>query len=286
MSRPTYHNHLPPLPADCILPKFQVPKLSIEFNEKAEIHRRIPHNFLTGSLLGIPVEFGDLSVYTKKVDGDLGVTKEDMRYVPELAEGTTDLIIPSKPNLTVVRPPEAVVKPTENKDAELRYRKSPHFDSLEDDEIQEQLKCAFNGNVPKGHVSLVRKAPDLSAVMVKGAGTLDPKMTLLLSMNKKYLKGVYEPGDDDDVSDVNDDEPIIPTRGYHVSGEKTATVRSYMYADEDGSYNMGEVKVKYTLRGMPPKEARKTITATPVIIRRGDERRSVNFDGSSDSTED
>lgn len=268
----TYRNELPPLPADCLLPQFTVPCLSPDFSLENHIHREVSQSWLSDSLLGVNIELADLSVYNEKVhDGDL--IEKDVRYMPDFAGAakSRNLVMSTAAMSRPQARPE-VQRP--KKTTKATYRKSKIFKSADDPEIQEQLKCAFGDNIPEGEVCLIRKAPDLKSVMIRlGAENVDTTKVLLLSKTdskgKRYLKVVpsSQPKAEAESTEGAEETPVTgvsATRAYRVSCDNSAKMKGYWYV-EDGVYNMGEIKTRYVLRAMPPKEMRETeITGTPV----------------------
>lgn len=257
-----YHNHLPPLPADCLLPKFTVPHLSTEFNRDSPIHNHIPPNIITDALLGIPIEFADLGLY--KSGQDLDIIQTDFMYVPELGAERQELVLPG-PVAPVrqhhePRPQEA----PKAAPAKSKYLRSGFVQHADDKSIQEQLENAFDGNVPEGNVILVTRGHPLEAMSAQEM--LDTNKTLLMSLRREFLKVVGEPT----VDDIGDEVLPLPTRAFSVSGEESKSTSVYFSYDGKGGCQMGEIK-KFKLRPLTQKQmSMEEMTATPVKILRNE----------------
>jgi hypothetical protein len=276
--KPVYQNELPPLPADCILPKFEIPRLSPEFSLEAEIHKLSTDSFVTDTFLGVPVEFADLAIYSIPAKNE-DIREEDLRYVPDLVPTTSRLTVPAAQPFTRA-PVEAPVK-VKQRDPSKLYRRSPFFSSRSDPEMEEQLKAAFAnypGGVPRGEICLVRRAEPLMPIMLKSAETItavdeasvqvgrdtevtvapESKRVLLMSRDTRFLKAVPTPWD-------GAPEVVSATRAYQVTVEPVKGRGYYVWAEDGMACELGKVDAKYALKALSFKEQKEEqMTATPV----------------------
>lgn len=252
-----YHNDLPELPADAILPLFQVPKLSTEFSFDSCLYKNATHEFITDSLLGVPVEFCDLSIYSNPPNAD-DITELDLEYMPDLVQ--------VQPQELVMPTAEMAPKPSIHRDEapriqkpKIRFHKSPFYKSPEDPEIQEQLNHAFNGNVPGGELLMLEEAQPLTELLIRATEGIDPSNLLLMSREKRSMKIIPR---------TEEEEEVRATRAYDVSS-KSSTNKCYYYI-EDGKFCIGVIEKKLIVKPMTTKEMNeKEQTATPVIVRGG-----------------
>lgn len=276
--KPVYQNELPPLPADCILPKFEIPRLSAEFSLDAEIHKLSTDSFVTDTFLGVPIEFADLAIYSIPAKEE-DIREEDLRYVPDLVPTTSRLTVPTAQPFTRA-PLEAPVK-AKQRDPSKIYRRSPFFSSRSDPEMEEQLKVAFAnypGGVPRGKICLVRRAEPLMPIILKSAETItavdetsvqvgrdaevtvapESKRVLLMSRDKRFVKAVPTPRE-------GAPEVVSATRAYQVTVEPVKGRGYYCWAEDGLVCEFGKVDAKYALRALSLKEQKEEeMTATPV----------------------
>jgi hypothetical protein len=267
----TYRNALPPLPSDCILPKFEIPRLSTDFDLEAPIHKFAVETFVTDPFLGIPVEFADLAIYSFPPTSE-AYREADVLYMPELVDNSQSFSLPNAPTYGRPRTEEtAKAKPTA--DPRTFYVRSPFFETAEDSGIQEQLESAFGGRVPAGKVCLVKKARDLHALQLRGAEQINPtdgRKVLLLTQQKRYIKAVPRPVDGDE------SEPVMAVRAYHVT-EDAVKQRCYIQWDPEREVCwMGKIDKRYALKAMSKKEMEEEeVTATPVLFLKEPESEGV-----------
>jgi hypothetical protein len=262
------HNTLPPLPSDCLLPKFTIPRLSTEFDLDTAIHKFATDTFATDPFLGIPIEFADLAVYSFPPTEN-AYKEADLRYMPDLVDISQALSLPSAQAYVRARPDEpAKQKPAA--DPRLFYVRSPFFESDDDPQIREQIEAAFAGQPPSGRVCLIRRAPELRALQIRGAETINPldrQKVLLLSHQKRFLKTVPRP------DGLAEGEAVTAVRAYHVSLEQVRG-KCYIKHDRDGSLcQLGVIDSRYSLKGLSKKEMEEeAVTATPVEFLQEGER--------------
>jgi hypothetical protein len=255
-------NELPPLPADCLLPKFEVPRLSTDLLLDAPFYKSATQPLVTDPFLGVPIEFVDLSVYSQPVKDD-DITESDLKYLPELAEHAqaTSLIVPAA--RLSARPSQRhddVTKAQHTTEARSRYLKSPFYDSLEHPAIHSQLESAFHGNVPPGAVSLIREGPPMKTLVIKGAESIDPDATLLISRGRKFVKSIPRPEKDSR-------EPVRAERAFQLAGGEVGRAKCYFHVEENGEVTVGLIEEKLFLKPMAPREMKvEEMTATPVVF--------------------
>jgi hypothetical protein len=253
-------NTLPPLPSDCLLPKFAIPHLSTDFDLDASIHKFATDTFVPDPFLGIPVEFADLAIYSFPPTED-AYKEADLRYMPELVDSSQALALSTTQAYARARPDEpAKAKPTT--DPRSFYVRSPFFETDDDPQIRDQLEAAFGGHVPPGRVCLIRRAPELRGLQIRGAETINPmdrRKVLLLSHQKKFLKTVAKP------TGAEEGEAVRASRAYSVAVEQVSG-RSYIQWNEDRSLcQLGVIDSKYSLKALSKKDMEEeAVTATPV----------------------
>jgi hypothetical protein len=263
--RPQFRNSLPPLPSDCILPKYDVPHLSTEINLESAIHKFSVESFQSDPFLGIPVEFSDLAIYSFEQTGD-AYRPTDLLYMPDLVDQSQVLAVPSAS--THIRPrQEEPVKSASVADPRRFYVRSPFYNSDRDPHIQEQLQSAFGGRVPPGAVCLIKRAPDLRGLQIRGAEVVNPtdrRKLLLLAQQKRFLKTiVLRP-------EADPSEPIPVTRGYQVA-ENQVRQRCYIHWNPEKTVcSIGRIDKRYHLKALSNKEMEEEeATARSVILLRG-----------------
>jgi hypothetical protein len=261
-------NTLPPLPSDCLLPKFALPRLLTDFDLDSALHKFATDAFVTDPFLGIPVEFADLAVYAFPPTED-AYKEADLRYMPDLVDISQALSLPSAQAYARARP-EETARQRPAADPRSFYARSPFFDADDDPQIREQIEAAFGGEAPPGRVCLIRRAPELRSLQIRGAETINPmdrRRVLLLSNQKKFLKTVARP------APGADGEPVAAARAYHVSLEQVRA-RCYIKWDADRSIcQLGVIDSKYSLKALSKKEMEEeAVTATPVEFLQEGER--------------
>ena len=226
------------------------------------IHRHIPQNIMTDALLGMPLEFADLSIY--KVGQEPDVVPTDFQYAPDLGEARTQLVLPGPVTPARVhhevrpqeKPKPVVVKST--------YLQSGFVRRRDDEGVQEQLRNAFDGDVPEGDVVVIRRGIALEVMVAQEP--LDTRKALLMSRGREFLKVVEETS----IGEDGEENIPRPSRAYTVSSEESKATSVYFFYDDEGC-KMGEIK-KYKLRPLTSRQMNtEEMTATPVKILRDDD---------------
>ena len=262
-----YHNTIPPIKADCLLPKFKIPNFSLKFSTDSTLNKP-SHEFRTDALLGMNIQLCDLSVYDDCTPDTESFDEHDFMYYRELAERTQKdmLVVPVKtliPRSHLHIDAKNQRERNQEKSQKNYYRKSKKFyKSINDPEIEEQLQNAFNGNIPQGEVNLIHQAPPLCSMIYRQiVKPLNKESLILLSTGKNYLK-VHDPPSEED-------QPNIATKAFSVTEKDTESniEKAYLYVDENGEYNLGVIRKNLILRAVPKKDMmRERLTATPVIF--------------------
>jgi hypothetical protein len=93
-SKVEYQKELSSFPADCLMPKFEIPCLSADFSLDSQIQKMSADSFVTDACLGVPIEFADLAIYSIPAKED-DITETDLRYIPDLGESALHLTVPT-----------------------------------------------------------------------------------------------------------------------------------------------------------------------------------------------
>ncbi|KAH0792729.1 hypothetical protein GPJ56_003352 [Histomonas meleagridis] len=257
-----YQNQLHEIYADCLLPKFEVPHLSTEFNPNSAILQKSSNGFPTNSLLGVDLELADMSTYWQKTDSD-EVFEEDFLYISDLVKRQSAIVMQATP-ITNKPDKNDTLSPTkENRRSAPQYKKSPFYSSIEDPEIQEQLEIAFNGEVPPGTVHMIKKEEPLHSFLIRStAKTFRPNDLLMYSANKekRFLKCI-------DSQQIESGNEIVANSSYQFLNE-TPHPRCYCFTDEEGNYHIGQI-INDGLKLIPRIDSKKDpLTATPIIFKK------------------
>ena len=194
-------------------------------------------------LLGIPIELCDLSKYTEEVrQSDIAPEDNSLISNPTRLE-------PSN----TARVQHLQHKSHENKVQKIEFHRSPHFESKDDTAITEQLKYAFNGDIPEGEVSTIKKGEQLVRLFIRGSEFLNSENYHLLTkpLNEEtYIKVVSDKGGE-------------VSRSYTV--QEQSEKYAYLMNNENGEYVLGNIYKSYALKSMPPKATKENeYTARPV----------------------
>ena len=249
VTKPTFLNDLPHIPNDCLLPKFEPPILSNEFSYDSSLYTNTLTHFLNDPLLGIPIDFCDLSKFrTSNKQNDLNLS--DLQLVssqnPSLQSVSSIIDVPKK------------IKSVENKpQMESQFKKSPFYEDINDPEIQEQLNIAFKGEVPEGEVFLLQNS-ELTEVIkcdIRGSECLEEENIHFITKplnNQQYIKVVSKDGGD-------------IKRSYKIYEDSNSYV--YLTNDEEGNYILGNLSEIYSLKPMVPKDTLDNdYTGRPIVF--------------------
>lgn len=160
--RQIYSNDLQQIPADAILPKFDVPDLSTEFDFESSLFKEAG-KIVLNNFLDIPIPLTDLSVYLDYPELE-DYLEIDFTYVKPPSSMIEQVTL--RPTKKVFREKTQVIANNakrEEKKQSCQYSKSLHtFENKSDPEIKAMLEKAFNGKVPDGKVHLLKRDVNVS----------------------------------------------------------------------------------------------------------------------------
>ena len=266
-----YRNELPDMPADPLLPKFNIPQLSSKIMKDSKLYNELKTNLTPDPFLGIPVEFSNLAIYNEQTSIE-DFSNEDLKYMEIASQNSipqiqreSEAAIHSKPRREIKKAQEAKSKPTS-------YIKSEPITGPDDPQIQKQLAAAFGGEdkIPPGKVQLFKKAPELEKFSFVGSKsyTTDGKNILLEGWKRidanhveRYIK---------EIQPLTDETEHDPINGFKETIETDVNWAYLVYPkedDEDQYIKIGPSTRERRLQMMVPRDRKiNELTATPVLL--------------------
>lgn len=213
-----YHNEIPQMPADAIMPMFEIPTLSTDFTYDSPLYTQNSNALIGDRFLGVKVEFTDFSVYNENASAD-DFKDSEFAYLPH--ERLSTASIPQTiPREKAFNMHEKSHLHDEHKSS-THYLKSSTISSTDDPQINEQLKAAFGGNVPEGKVRLIKKNENLFKIQIIGSEYLPSDGLILESGKGQYVRVLPKDGGE-------------PRSSYNVKTREEKW--GYFKEDEDGNF--------------------------------------------------
>ena len=267
-----YRNELPDMPADPLLPKFNIPQLSPKIMKDSKLYNDLWTNLTPDPFMGIPVEFSNLAIYNEQTSIE-DFSNEDLKYM-EIASQNTIPQIKRELDVAIHAKPRRELKKSQDEPAKkTNYIKSEPITGIDDPQIKKQLAAAFGGEdkIPPGKVQLLKKAPQLERFTFIGSGYTPDGKNILLESSRNVVNENTREYFIKEIQPLTDETEHDPVNAFKETIQESSSRWAYLvYPKEDEDSNhvkFGPSSRERSLRMMVPRDIKiNQLTATPVLL--------------------